>query len=642
MKNNSLTKFLLIFCFQIFFGIQVFSQLNVNAYLQSAKNDIDKNNFSEAINKLSLCIQVKPGETEAYFYRGICKYFLNDNLGAKEDFDNAITIYSPLFYDAYHYRSIVKYRLGDYEGSVKDLNKIMSTKNINPQLYSERAFSKLASQDFNGALSDCNKAISMKAISEDIFVCKGVAETALNQFDNALRDYSKALSINPKNAEIYVREGITKSKMGSNQEAIDDYNKALKMDSVSTFAYYSRAEARIAMKDTKGALQDYNMVLTYEPKNSLAYFNRAILEANLKNYKNAISDFDKVLMLNPENIQALFNRANLKRNINDYQGALDDYNKTIELFPYFVEAYYNRAELKKDLHDLRGAKQDEELGKMISEKNYSATGSQRVVDSTTLVHLMALNADFNDAKTDTVSMELMPIFYIALKDSNSKMANDYSPLLLKINNEKNNSFFLTNKEIKNKTAYTDSSREVLKDNDLKIALRLKKAIQKTNTQLFNDAIKGYDLIIEKEPKCAIAYFARGINACREMEMINQFGDEQYILNNKTNPIGKNQKNEKYEKALSDFNKAIELEPTFAFGYFNRAYVKCQLQDFNGAIMDYNKAAEINPDLADAFYNKGVLLFYLKDKLNACQNFSKAGELGLKESYAIIKKYCHQF
>ena len=85
-----------------------------------------------------------------------------------------------------------------------------------------------------------------------------------------------------------------------------------------------------------------------------------------------------------------------------------------------------------------------------------------------------------------------------------------------------------------------------------------------------------------------------------------------------------------------------MEPSFAFGYFNRAYVKCQLQDFNGAIMDYNKAVEINPDLADAFYNKGVLLFYLKDKLNACQNFSKAGELGLKESYAIIKKYCHQF
>ena len=632
-------------CFQLIFGIQAFSQLNVNAYLLNAKKDIEKNNFTEAINKLNLCIQVQPGASETYFYRGVCKYYLNDNLGAEEDFTHAISIYCPLLYDAYHYRSLTQYRLGEYDGAITDINKIIGIQSNNPQLYAERAFCKLALQNYNGALSDCNKALSLQAISEDLYICKGVAETALNKFDNALKDYDKALMINPKNEELYVRQGITEAQMGKYKEAIDNYNHALAIDSGCTFAYYSRAEARISLNDSKGAMSDYNTVLKYEPLNALAYFNRAILESNLKNYKNAIADFDKVLMLNPENIQAVFNRAKLKQTIKDYQGALADYNKTIDLYPYFVEAYYNRSELKKSLKDIAGAMQDYNLGKKISEANNTTNSAQRRQDSTTLIHLLALNADFNNADTksaDTVSMELMPLFYIALKDSNYKSAIDYSPLLPKLSNEKSDAFFLTNKELKNKTSPPDSSLEVLKDNDVKIAIRLKKAIGKTNMQLFNDAVKGYDDIIGKDPKCAIAYFARGVNACREMEMINQFGDHQFILNEKTNPIGKNQRNEKYEKALSDFNKTIQLEPTFAFAYYNRAYVKCQLQDFDGAVKDYDQAIHANHDLADAYYNKGILLFYLKDKLNACQNFSKAGELGLTESYRVIKKYCHQF
>jgi len=645
----TLKKLPILLFFQLLFTFHAFSQLNVNAYLLNAKNDIEKNNFSEAITKLNLCIQVQPGVSEMYFYRGICKYYLNDNLGADEDFSHAISIYCPFIFDAYNFRSLAKYRLGDYDGAISDINKVIGKQSNNPQLYAERAFCKLASQNFNGALNDCNKALSMQAMSEDLYICKGVAETALNKFDNALEDYNTALKINPRNAEIYVRKGITEKQMGNHKEAIENYNHALTIDSSSAFAYYNRAEAKIAISDPNGALSDYNTVLKYEPMNSLAYFNRAILESNLKNYKNAIADFDKVLSLNPENIQALFNRAKLKQNTNDYQGALADYNKTISLFPYFVEAYYNRSEVKKSLKDISGAMQDYALGKKISETDFQTNSSQRKQDSITLSRLVSLNTDFNNTETTTgktISVELAPIFYIALKDSNYKGQVYYSAEMQKINNTISNVLFLTNKEIKTKHSLNDSSSEILneatKDHDKQMPIRLQKSIQKTNIQLFNDAVRDYDNIIAQNPNCAIAYFSRGINYCKEMQMINQFSTNQYILTNKISPKDQDQKNEKYKRALSDFNKTIQLEPSFSFAYFNRAYVKCQLQDFDGAVKDFDYAILTNHDLADAYYNKGVLLFYLKDKLNACQNFSKAGELGLTESYNIIKKYCQQF
>jgi len=629
-------KLKLTFFALLIFAGSAFSQL-----------DISNNKYPEAIKKLNICISVMPNDYEAYFFRGICKYYLNDNLGAEQDLNIAIKNYCPEIYDAYHYRALVKNRLEDYEGAVMDFNKIIDKQSTKPQLYMERAFSKLYSQDYNGALSDCNKVFDMQVFSEDLYLCKAVAESALREFDNALLDYDKALTINPINVEIFGRRGMTKALMGNHQEAIDDYNRALKIDSGYTFAYYNRAIERMELKDYKGAMQDYNIVLKYEPMNALVYFNRAVLEADMKEYRNAVTDFDKVLALNPENIQALLNRANLKQTINDYKGALTDYNKIIELFPYYIEAYYDRASLKKNSGDFAGAKKDSELGKIMSEMNRSRNSSQIAHDSLALTHLTALDADFSndDLKSaDTINIELMPLFNIALKDSSIKNSMYHDLLLLKTGKREYDAFCLTNKELPIKNTLADSSlgvqnREV-KNNNTPNDLRLRKAIQKTTMQLFNDAVKDYDKIIEQDPNCAIAYFARGVSTCREIELINSFGDGQYFLSNKKNTMVKSQKNEKYEKALSDFNKAIQLEPTFAFAYYNRAYVKYELMDLNGAVKDYNNVIQTNPDLADAYFNRGLLLVCLKDRMDACEDFSKAGELGLTQSYKIIKKYCH--
>jgi len=42
-------------------------------------------------------------------------------------------------------------------------------------------------------------------------------------------------------------------------------------------------------------------------------------------------------------------------------------------------------------------------------------------------------------------------------------------------------------------------------------------------------------------------------------------------------------------AISDYNKAIELDPNYAKAYYNRGLSKDDLKDYNGAIADYNKA-----------------------------------------------------
>ena len=48
-----------------------------------------------------------------------------------------------------------------------------------------------------------------------------------------------------------------------------------------------------------------------------------------------------------------------------------------------------------------------------------------------------------------------------------------------------------------------------------------------------------------------------------------------------------------EKALIDFNKAIELDPPLGKTYRNRAYFYNDIGDYNKALLDYNKAIDLD-------------------------------------------------
>ena len=50
----------------------------------------------------------------------------------------------------------------------------------------------------------------------------------------------------------------------------------------------------------------------------------------------------------------------------------------------------------------------------------------------------------------------------------------------------------------------------------------------------------------------------------------------------------------YQGAISDFNKAIEINPQLAIAYYNRGLAKVKSGDTQGAIADWGKAIDINP------------------------------------------------
>ena len=87
----------------------------------------------------------------------------------------------------------------------------------------------------------------------------------------------------------------------------------------------------------------------------------------------------------------------------------------------------------------------------------------------------------------------------------------------------------------------------------------------------------------------------------------------------------------YYGAISDLNKAIELNPDDPDVYNNRGIAKGELKDYYGAISDFNKAIKIDSSYPNAYFGRGVIKALLENYNEACQDARKAKELGHETS-----------
>ncbi|AKE65002.1 TPR domain protein, putative component of TonB system [Microcystis aeruginosa NIES-2549] len=84
--------------------------------------------------------------------------------------------------------------------------------------------------------------------------------------------------------------------------------------------------------------------------------------------------------------------------------------------------------------------------------------------------------------------------------------------------------------------------------------------------------------------------------------------------------------QKYDLALADYDKAIEINPNFAILYYNRGGVYYNQQKYELALSDINKAIDINPNYAEAYYNRGNIYYDLQKYELALSDINKAIEL----------------
>ena len=83
----------------------------------------------------------------------------------------------------------------------------------------------------------------------------------------------------------------------------------------------------------------------------------------------------------------------------------------------------------------------------------------------------------------------------------------------------------------------------------------------------------------------------------------------------------------YEKAISDFTKAIEIDPQFAQAYNNRGWVYVKKCQYDQALSDFNKSTEIDPGFVEAYFCRAIVYFIAEEYDKSFLNVMKAQQLG---------------
>lgn len=96
---------------------------------------------------------------------------------------------------------------------------------------------------------------------------------------------------------------------------------------------------------------------------------------------------------------------------------------------------------------------------------------------------------------------------------------------------------------------------------------------------------------------------------------------------------------RYDKALADYNRALEVRPDYAEALNNRGITYDDLGRYDEALADYNRALELKPDYPEALNNRGLTHLRLGRCDEALADLSRALQLKPDDPQSLYNMAC---
>ena len=119
-----------------------------------------------------------------------------------------------------------------------------------------------------------------------------------------------------------------------------------------------------------------------------------------------------------------------------------------------------------------------------------------------------------------------------------------------------------------------------------------------NEGRYDEAIAEYNKAIELDPEYAHAYTNRDF-AIKRLTQASEYNRQGVTLAS----TGKN------DEAIAAFSQALQVYPNYPSAYTNRGIVYIVKKQYTPAITDFNNAIELNPNYALAYSNRGLAYIY---------------------------------
>lgn len=643
------------------------AQLNTERIMEIGRNALYFEDYVLSIQYFNKVVEAKPYLHEPYFFRGLAKFYLDDYKGAEQDLDRAIEK-NPYVSRSYQLRGMCRAKNDSVDAAAKDFLMAIKYDPQNPILWQNLAATAYQGERWGRAAEVVDSLLLFAPRYTTAYLMRAQIALKLGDSITAFRMADEAVKTDAYSCDVYEVRAMVNAEYEHYAAAEENLTASINLLPGRASSYVNRALMRYHQNNLRGAMDDYNMALYVEPADFIGHYNRGLLRMQLGDDNRAIEDFDFVLGVDPDNTMARFNRGLLREQTGDVAGAIDDYNRVLADYPNFEYGYRCRAAARRKAGDAKGAAADEAwlLERMTAsrtgqvDKNSSGSEDKTRKRSDRNVSnynkMMIADEDYGEnyateyrgkVQNRNIPVEPEPMyvltyykneqelratpFYKPIEDINSQKLFPYNAIITNCERA------LAAHEVDRHFSNINNISKNISENPDNFYYRLSRALDYYLVQDLALAIDDLDAAFMLNGDMWVLYFTRAFVRYKLLE-----SEQLSMMNNKNSGVGVRREtavpNMNYMLIKADLDKVVELMPDFAYGFFNRANLLMELNDFKGAVVDYSTAIEIDSHFAEAYFNRGLAYLYMGNTELGVADLSKAGELGLYSAYNAIKRY----
>ncbi len=470
--------------------------------------------YQEAIAALDRVLEKHPRDLEALIKRGSSYLRLDQPTRALADFDRVIH-YSPLLPGGYSDRGIALLMLGRNDEALETFQRAVRTWSMAsfmdpssimegllpvPNLAGSRLPGERARQINQGhatahsglgqtyhrlgqdqqAILEYDKAIQIYALDPNAYIGRGDCRVALGDNEQALADYTEAIRLGPNYSHAYASRGKLLEAMGQDAKAEADYDRAIQLDPSFNYALRLRAALLSRHGHDDKAIADADTATRLFPENASGYKDRGGVLVRLGQYQRAVEVLNRAVELDPNRASSYLNRGAAYNGLGQYERAIEDLNKAITLDPNNAGAhtnvglaYYMIGQYERAMEDLSEA--------------------VRLAPENAIVHLNRGNVYarlgfMEQAVGDYETAARLDPRLVAYYGGAAKLLEDMG---------------------RNNLAIRDDKKLALQTDPAELDLRVEQGNTLLSKGNWKAAIAEFDQVIERDPRRAEAYVARG-------------------------------------------------------------------------------------------------------------------------------------